>query len=140
MATDTLEAIKLTKDDVFILRLHLLMVAVARTVLAEDSAVGFHNLRARWANRVLNSPDREIVKASFVVAMIPAVTLASTDAVLTAAIAAEVNILAGAFNPSADPADGVPHEVIIERNDHDNDPNTPAIVKRTVRNLFGLLR
>lgn len=140
MATTTQEAIVICNDRTFKERLVIVIAFVAKGVLAEATSVPFHNTRARYAVRYLARPMIEVDKACIIVSLSPGVRADATDAVLIQAVRTNFNILAGVFSAAAGPADGIRQEVVIEETDHDNNPATPPIVKRTFRNLFGLLR
>jgi hypothetical protein len=140
MAKTSLEAVTICTNTQFTARIKILLTKVATEVLAEDPDTPFHNVRARWASRFSSRSAIDVEKACNIVSFSPAVEDDSEDDVLLPILRQHLNVLAGAFNPAPEPVDGVPQEVIVEFTDHDNDPNTAPIRKRTIRNLFGLLR
>ena len=139
MATTTTGALVLLEDRKFLNRLRIIGAFIAREVLAEANSVPFHNTRARWAINFLRNSTREVEKVALVVALEGPVDADSADAVLIAAVRANANIFAGAYNVATEPTDGVPLEVVVVEEDTNADGVAETRTK-TFRNLFGLLR
>lgn len=141
MATTIDEAVTLCADVHFLKKLKTVMGLLAHEVLREQAAVPFHLERTRWALRSLRRPDEEAEAMCIVMALVPNIDGATNDMALIAAVRAKINTFAGATRQVADPKDGVTRELVVIEEDHDDNPNTPLVVKkRTFRNLFGLLR
>ena len=108
MAESVSAITKFVRNSEFQGRIALLMAKISIEVLAEANSIPNHNVRAAYANLVLNNLSREGQRAATVVISNNISTAAAatnheafSDADLETALEAVFNALAGIFTPEA---------------------------------------